>query len=132
MDTVIQAAFGAKVDSLTDQNNPIIVNIKKIFGRDMTLKTILTLVALSTTPRLCKLFGVRFAREAVTFFEKLASDIVNKKREEFRANHEKRAKANNFIELMIEAEFELEHLQQTNGGGDAKQKAVKCKVFDHF
>ena len=68
----------------------------------------------------------------MTFFEKLSCDIINKKREEFRANHEKRAKANNFIELMIEAEFELEHLQTNGtGGGDTKQKATKCKVFDH-
>ncbi|CAG2172599.1 unnamed protein product, partial [Oppiella nova] len=36
MEVVIQVAFGTKVDALIDENNPIITNARKMFGKDFS------------------------------------------------------------------------------------------------
>src|SRR5690606_13685901 len=59
MHTVIQVAFGVKVDSLVDGNNPIITHAKKLFSVDISLKNIVKFTLIIMTPKLSKLLRVR-------------------------------------------------------------------------
>lgn len=119
MDTIIQVAFGIKLDSLAaDEHHPVIVHARKLFSTRMPVKDIVGFMIMFTWPTLAQWLGIRFHGEVMDFFDKFASEIVAEYRRESR--DKLLGKANNFIELLLEAEMEGEN------GGNEKFKR-KCK-----
>lgn len=126
MDTILQVAFGVKVDSMIDTNNPVIVHAKKIFTKDINVKQIIRFMIAFTMPGLLKYFG-NFVRNPVfDYFEKFALKIIEQKRIEF-GSKENLGKANNFIELLLEAEAEGLELKSNK-----EEKSVKCMLNFYF
>ena len=124
MDTIIQMAYGAKIDSLAEKDNPIITNVKKLFSTDLPLKDnfifLLTLIA----PTLCVKLGIRFNGDVVDFFHKMSLDIINKKREEIKSRGS--IKPTNFIEFLLEAEQDAQN-GNIESDGEGGKKSGKCK-----
>ena len=86
MDTVIQVAFGTKVDSLADPNNPVIQNVRKVFSTDAGVKQIATLALLFVFPKIAKMFGIQFQAATMKFFKEFSEQIIKQKKEKLRAN----------------------------------------------
>ena len=121
MDTIIQVGFGVKVDSLVDIDNPIIKHAKKLFSTDLPLKELVNTGFVILLPKLAHLLGIRLNAEEIDFFQKMALDIIDKKRKELK---EKKTfgKGKNLIEIMLEAEAEGQLDTQNDS-----QKRLKCK-----
>ena len=121
MDTIIQVGFGVKVDSLVDIDNPIIKKEKKLFSTDLPLKELVNTGFVILLPKLAHLLGIRLNAEEIDFFQKMALDIIDKKRKELK---EKKTfgKGKNLIEIMLEAEAEGQLDAQNES-----QKRLKCK-----
>src|SRR5581483_5546604 len=60
MDIVITVAFGTKVDSLIDEDNPIILNARKIFNRKLDIKGATRIMLFIFSPKLAKLMKLTF------------------------------------------------------------------------
>lgn len=102
IDTIVQISFGIKVDSCVDENVPIISYAQKLLTADVTLKAMVEFAIMSTLPKVANLFNFGFNQEAIDYFDKIAIEIVKKKREEIDTG--KAGKASNFIELLLEVE----------------------------
>ena len=135
MNAIIQIAFGTKVDSLSDPNNPIIKNAKKIFSNDISISTVLVIFIFIFLPsygmKVSKSFGFN---DWVDFFETFSLKIIKQKREEL-----KRAKglgkANNFLEMLLEAETENELMNLKNENdidNNQTKKVTKCKLYTNL
>ena len=126
MDTIIRVAFGRKMDSLSDPNNPIIFHVNKLFSLDFSPLAILGFLVVLFCPSIAKKLGLRFQKKSVDFFYDLSKDIIEQKRIDFeqKKSSTNKDKASNFIELLIEAEAEVQQSEkaETNSG-----KASKCK-----
>lgn len=143
MDTIIQVLFGIKVDSLIDPNNLIIINVKKMFSTDLSLKNALIFFMIFSGGNFMRKF-LRYFRlngDVLEFFTNFSLKIIEEKRKEFKQKDF--AKASTFIEFLLEAEHELDlHkdvlTKQTNGGingvnhDDSNVKLIKCKFKDKF
>ena len=129
MDSIVRVAFGVQLNSLEEPNNPIIEKAKKMFSTDMPLTTLMSLTIAMLWPQLGELFGVRFCKESIDFFYEMSLDIVKQKRKEFKlkCSNEEVTKASNFIELLIEAEQEV---QMTDILEDKTTKSSKCKFLN--
>ena len=125
MDSILQVAFGVKVDSLLEQNNPTIVNAKKVFA-NLSLGRLIGLTIAIMFPRLGKLLKVGFSDGVLEYFQDFSMEIIKRKREEF-ATSEVQGKGNTFLELLLEAEAEYETQTKENGGENEEKKSVKCK-----
>ena len=123
MDTIIQVAFGVKVDSMIDDKNPVIINAKQAFSTDINIKSILIFLIGFTMPKLSKLVTLIVGNPLFDFFENMTVKIIDDKRKEFK-NRENLGKASSFIELLLEAEAEYLDMNNNTNSGD---KAVKCK-----
>ncbi|KAJ6218346.1 hypothetical protein RDWZM_009503 [Blomia tropicalis] len=106
MDTIIQVAFGTKVDSLVEPNNPVITYAKKLFSVDISFKNIIKFTMILMAPKLANFLKIRINPEVTDFFYKFSMDIINQKRKNMKNGNI--GKANNFIELLLEAEVENE------------------------
>lgn len=131
MDTIMQVAFGLKVDSLQDTDNQTVQMAKKAFSSDIKLKQIIQFTLLFLLPKLMKLIG--FRNEVMEYFKDFSLKIIKRKREELKRDAASLGKASNFLELLLEAEAENEKLE---AAGNAQQnpaaeissgKSVKCK-----
>ena len=122
MDTIIQVAFGVKVDSLIDNKNPVIINAKKTFSSDLSLLRVLKFMIAFAMP---KYFGGLVRNSSFDYFEELAERIIAEKRKKYQ-NKDNLGKANNFIELLLESEAEAKSLDLNNNVNN-EGKAVKCK-----
>jgi len=111
MDTIVQIAFGVKIDSLVNKDNPVILNAKKMFSMDMSLKNLISVATIFLCPPLAKLLGLSFNKEQADFFMKFSKKIIDEKRAIMKKN-KGHFKPNSFIELMLEAE--KENLSETN------------------
>src|SRR5882762_6323467 len=60
MDIVITVAFGTKVDSLIDEDNPIISHARKIFNRKVDIKALSRLILIILFPKLARLLNLSF------------------------------------------------------------------------
>lgn len=125
MDVITQVAFGIKVDSIADPDNPILLNVRQLFGKDMSIKNIIQMGLVLGLPRIAKLFGVGIFNQAIDFFEDLSYKIIEEKRKMFRQK-ENIGKATNFIELLLEAELEGE-VENGVKNGEQNGKIHKCK-----
>lgn len=75
-------AFGLKVDSIRDENNPVFVNAKKAFDLSEK-KTQWNTLILSVSPKLAYFFGVRVTPlDANEFFKKIVKDTIDYRRRE--------------------------------------------------
>ena len=119
MDTILQVAFGSRVDYLVEKDNKLASMAKKMFSTDFNLKTLFSTVLIFTMPRLVKLLGIR--NEVMDFFKDFSLKIIQSKREELK-KEENLGKANNFLELLLEAEAENAKLMEQESG-----KSVKCE-----
>ena len=135
MDTILQVAFGTKVDSLKDPDNKIVKMAKKIFQSDITLSTMIMFAMFFLFPKfafkLMKLFNIN--QDFVIFFKEFSIEIIRKKRAELK-NNKNTGKATNFLEMLLEAEDEHEQmLAKENSGTNAikdnneNSKLIKCK-----
>ena len=129
MDTICRVAFGLKIDSFSEDENPMISKAKKMFSNDLSVKTMISFFLLFAVPRLAKLLNIR--NDVFDYFKDLSLQVIHQKREEFK-KVENLGKASNFLEMLLEAEAEHEKLQSleknvnTNGTVEPS-KNVKCK-----
>lgn len=132
IDTIIQIAFGVKVDSLNDPTNPIIVNGRKIFQQDISALDLIKFTLIFFAPKLAELFKLEINESTTDFFTNLSLGIIDQKREEI-AKQKSFAKANSFIEFMLEAEAENKKMNEEEGNnsldenGNQAKKPTKCK-----
>ena len=112
MDTILQVAFGVKINSLVEPNNELVKTVVKLFNQDMKLKDIIAFMIILYSPRLQKIFrNLRPNAAQVDFFEKYAREIIVQKRKQY--EQEKGfSKASNFIEFLLEAENEYAAIQR--------------------
>ena len=125
MDTIIQVAFGIKVDSLLDVKNPVLVNDRKAFSLDISVIQIVKFMIAFAIPSSTKYFSGLVRNPVFDYFEEFSEKIINEKRKEYQ-NKENVGKASNFLELLLEAEAEGIDLNNNANSGD---KGVKCKSF---
>ncbi|KAF7488624.1 Cytochrome P450 3A24 [Sarcoptes scabiei] len=107
IDTIIQMAFGLKVNSMQDPNNYTVKMAKQIFEEDITLRDTVLFCLGWTCPWLAKFFGFRFKPEAVSHFKKLTFEIFIRKRDDISRNDTKldmKRAPINFIDLLLEVE----------------------------
>lgn len=121
MDSIIQVGFGIQVDSLADPNNQIIKNARKLFSVDLPFGELVKSFLVFIAPKFSNLLNIRLNGEITDYFAKVALEIIHKKREQMksRQNH---SKCTNLIELMLEAESEMNSEGQHEDG-----KSFKCK-----
>ena len=138
MDSIVQIAFGVKVDSLVDGNHPLIKHAKSIFQQDLGFYNLLVVVLTVLAPWVVKLFGMRMNGAALHYMGELAKGIIQKKKEDMKDannNNPESSKANNFIELLLEAENErikLETNELQDQPGKNKEKAIKFMTDDEI
>ncbi|CAG2105687.1 unnamed protein product [Medioppia subpectinata] len=95
MEVVIQVAFGTKVDAMFDENNPIIENARKIFGKNFNPQLILVLFA----PKLAKILKITpFDSKVMHFFKDLTLNII-----EERKKNKDSVKRVDFLQLMLDS-----------------------------
>lgn len=109
---ISKVAFGTKIDSLVETDNPLILNAKKLFSVDMSLANIFRVTLIIMTPKLANLLKIRLNGDVVDYFTKFSYQVIDQKRKEMAA---KKGKANSFIELLLEAEAEEETMKKQNG-----------------
>ena len=73
MDVISACAYGIDTDSVNNPEHPVVVNAKKIFGRDTNLSIILSVLA----PGLARKLGLNFFDpDATKYFDRLTNQIV--------------------------------------------------------
>lgn len=144
LDTIIQVAFGvsAPLDSLADETNQIVTMAKRLFQQELSLKLIPLYAFLFMFPRLAHALNLRVNGDVTDYFTAFSMEIIKQKREELGGksvpgDSKKSAKADNFIELLLEAERESEQSaadsQPTLASKETGQtKLAKCKCFLFF
>ena len=126
MDTIIQMAYGVQIDSLADQDNPIITNAKRFFSTDQSFKNLFSFSLAFAAPKLATKLGIRVNGDVLDFFERIAMDIISKKRDEIESRGSI-SRATNFIELLLEAEqeaYKMSHVDESR-----KKPSNKCKYY---
>ncbi|KAI2811727.1 Thromboxane-A synthase [Blomia tropicalis] len=109
MDTIVQIAFGIKIDSLVEIDNPIIHHAKMLFSTNFTFRNLVAITLTFASPKLASLLDVRINRVPIEFFHKMALEIIKQKRSEL---HDKtKIKGTNFIECLLQAEVENDEIQ---------------------
>ncbi len=125
LDTIIQVAFG--VSTKVDDTNQVVVMAKRLFQQELSFKSIPLYAFVFMFPRLSHALNIRVNGNVSDFFMKFSMEIIKQKREEFRKNKENKLKADNFIELLLEAERENE--KQSNETDKNNKQTAKCKFF---
>ena len=127
MDTIIQVAFGVKLDSFNNPDNPIITNGRKVFQMNLGFWGVIQFLVIIFAPKLAKWLNIEIAKEETEFFRKMATKIMDQKRAEF-DKAKSYAKANSFIEFMLEAEEEGRRLSVSNETNELPEnRPIKCK-----
>lgn len=121
MDTMIQIAFGAKIDSINDPNNKFVKNARRVFG-DISMADIIFFTLAGVCPSLLKLLGIKLEPEALNYFTQCSIEIIQRKRKEMETKWAADYKSNNFIELILEVEHEANQLARENKSIPFKRK----------
>ncbi|XP_046359251.2 cytochrome P450 3A29-like [Haliotis rufescens] len=122
MDVIAQTAFGIKVDSQNDFNNPFVGHAKMLF---QPTKLRLACAAITNAvPVLEQVFvnldlGI-FPRKVITFFETITADMMNQRRHDKTHQQEPRT---DFLQLMMDASVE-----EGGGNNNANGQTVKHSV----
>jgi cytochrome P450 len=121
MEVVIQVAFGTKVNALNDETNPIIMNARKIFNKNISPKIFIVFLA----PKLAKLLKISAVDTNVTkFFKEFTLKIVNERRKS--QNKEKRV---DFLQLMLDA---IENNTSDNFDEEDNDQKIDDKVDEKY
>ncbi|XP_076339311.1 cytochrome P450 3A29-like [Tachypleus tridentatus] len=73
MDTIATCAFGTRVDSHKDPNNPFVKNARKLFNNNLNVKQIFILMC----PKLARILGFQFIpKDNVNFFERVTNQLI--------------------------------------------------------
>ncbi|CAG2173396.1 unnamed protein product, partial [Oppiella nova] len=95
MEVIIRVNFGVKVSALSDDTNPILMNVRKIFHKNMPLK----LWVLHIAPKLGKYLKIEIFDTNVTkFFKDFTLNIIEK-----RNNESNGVKSVDFLQLMLDS-----------------------------
>lgn len=125
LDTIIQIAFGMKIDSMAGKESPIVTNSYRLLSSDFSVTDIVIGIITSVAPRISNLLGLRIQKEAIEYFSKIAEEIIDRKRKELKETSStvsaESGRAANFVELLLEAEAEA------NKGDDGEEKKSKCR-----
>lgn len=129
MDTIIQTAFGTKIDSLKEPNSPIVKHASKFFEKDISLKDFGRFFLMSIAPKISKKIEIQFNPEFNKFCLQLATKIIDEKKSSFGSQLKEAdpTKASNFIELMLEARRETENNQTVEENDTSKPTNSKCE-----
>jgi len=121
MEVVIQVAFGTKVNALIDDTNPIIMNARKMFNKNIGPKIFIVLLA----PKLAKLLKIDpFDMNITKFFKEFTLQIINERRKS--KNKEKRV---DFLQLMLDA---IENNTSDNFDEEDKDHEIDDKVDEKY
>jgi len=121
MEVVIQVAFGTKVDALFEDNNPIIMNARKLFNRNLSPKVFLAFLM----PKLAGVFKITFFDVNVTqFFKDFTIKIIDQ-----RKNTKSKEKRVDFLQLMLDA---IENNNPSNLDEDENKKKVDDKYDEKY
>ena len=121
MNSIIQVAYGIRVDSL-NEGHPIIKHVKEFFG-GFNLNNLFAFFVMLTVPKLANMLKIRINGAATDFFRDFSTEIIEKRKKdlaEMKAKGEA-FKPNNFLDFMIEAEHENEN------ESNEEEKKNKCK-----
>jgi cytochrome P450 len=117
MDVIIQVAFGTKVDSLNDENNPIITVAHSLF--EVNWRFLLFFMF----PELLDKLGIAaFDPKVTKFFHALTMRII-----EERKKNPCNVKRCDFLQLMMDA---LENKESDKDNGDSKDSNVAIDALD--
>jgi cytochrome P450 len=117
MDVIIQVAFGTKVDSLNDENNPIITVAHSLFEVNWRF------IVFFMFPELLDKLGIAaFDPKVTKFFHALTMRII-----EERKKNPSNVKRCDFLQLMMDA---LENKESDKDNGDSKDSNVAIDAFD--
>lgn len=121
MDTIVQTAFGTKIDSLKEPNNPIVLNASKLFSVEWSTMRIIKMTIMVAFPRLANALKLEFSPEVTRFFVKLSKKVIEDKRKIMQNNKDMAndTKAANFIDLLLEVQNEV----------DDTKTSSKCKFL---
>ena len=123
MDTIIQVAFGTKVDSLADESNQIIIMAKRLFQQDLSIRNVAKVAVAFMFPRIAYALNIRINGDVSDYFTQFSNEIIKQKRDEFKRN-QNFAKADSFIELILEAEAERQKAEESE---NSEEKIGKSK-----
>ncbi|KAJ6223260.1 hypothetical protein RDWZM_001805 [Blomia tropicalis] len=131
LDIITQVAFGINVNSLNNPKHPIIVNVQKVLQHNDSWINLVKFTLLLCVPKLSKLLNITVLTDVTDFFSKLSMDIMEKKRIEYQKT-KTFAKANSFIEFMLEAEEAAKKMEQENANdeGEGSRKPTKFLTND--
>ena len=120
MDVIIQVAFGTKVDSLNDENNPIITVAHSLFEVNWRI------ILLFMFPGLLEKLGIAaFDPKATKFFHALTVRII-----EERKKNPSNVKRYDFLQLMMNALENKESDNPNKNNGDSEDSNVDINTLD--
>lgn len=98
LDTFSSCAFGVKVDSLRDPNNPLVANSKKLFNTNIHWLSLIAFMCPSMAP-LGSLFKLSiFDSSALAYFEQLIISLISRR-------NELKVDRVDFVQLLQDAEI---------------------------
>ncbi|XP_054158288.1 cytochrome P450 3A6-like [Oppia nitens] len=99
MEVIIQVAFGTRVDTLFDRDNPFIGNASKLFSTDFSLR----LLTINMWPEMAKLLRLPLVDKSVTkFFREFTQKIIADRLSSGQQLSEITAKRTDFLQLMLD------------------------------
>ncbi|XP_071101675.1 cytochrome P450 3A8-like [Haliotis cracherodii] len=125
MDVITRTAFGIKVDSQNDFNNPFVANAKVILSRS-NARGLLPIVAGICPPIgwfVSKLGLGVFRKKAITFFQTTVSEMIKQRQNDTKEHREQRV---DFLQLMVDAEVETDRYE--NGQISAKHTVKRLST----
>ena len=105
IDSFLQTSYGIKVDSLVDITNPLTQNLRDLFSVNVSLKDMISFSMIFLMPKVSRSFGIRVFAKVIDFLRNFLENLIKQKRSNYE-NFDHIGKANNFIDLMLEANEE--------------------------
>ncbi|CAG2105688.1 unnamed protein product [Medioppia subpectinata] len=122
MEVVIQVAFGTKVDAMFDENNVIIDHAKRIFGKNISPKLLLVILA----PKLAARFKISgFDSNITKFFKEFTLNII-----EERKKNKDGVKRIDFLQLMLDSAENNNTLDSEDHDEKDKEKYKEIQATD--
>lgn len=129
MDAILQTAFGSKDCSLYEADNEIMRKAKENFCSDLDFRSLLYYSLLFSFPKLLpfitKIVNLDKGTELAAFFKTLSLKLIEKKQKQLilESQQGQKRKANNFLEMLLDAEQKIQ-----KEDGVEEKKATKCKL----
>ncbi|XP_046378291.1 cytochrome P450 3A29-like [Haliotis rufescens] len=107
MDVISRTAFGIKVDSQNDFNNPFVAHAKLMFTNSKP-RRLLPLLARFCPPLvwiILKLGGALFPKSMMNFFQTNITEMIKQRQSDTKERREQRV---DFLQLLVDAEIEAD------------------------